>query len=95
MATNMSAAVERGAVLLDEKRPGWEHELDLARLKLENCTDCVLGQLAGHYADGVIALDLERPWEYGFAVDPINPPHRQAYADLTGLWIRKIAERRR
>ena len=41
--------VARGAALLDEKLPGWWQRVDLDRLDLSKCTDCVLGQLTGDY----------------------------------------------
>ncbi len=37
--------VERGAKLLDEKRPGWWKKIDLDLLRLSSCFRCVLGQL--------------------------------------------------
>ena len=41
-------AVARGAALLDEKVPGWWKVIDLEKLRMQNCTNCMLGQLFGH-----------------------------------------------
>ena len=37
--------VQRGALLLDEKIPGWYAKINLDRLDLENTENCVLGQV--------------------------------------------------
>lgn len=92
MATDMEAAVERGAVLLDEHWPAWDWKIDTDALNMGSDSLCVLGQLAGHYAYGVAVLDIERPWEYGFTVDPLYPPHMVAYARLSRLWVRKVEQ---
>jgi hypothetical protein len=87
-AEDVTARVDRGAALLDEKRPGWWHEIDLASLDLSLCWACVLGQLGqlyagltlNGYADGLGMVGLEG-WEardYGFdvtgAYDERNTP---------------------
>src|SRR6266536_5620391 len=41
----VSRQVARGAALLDEKIPGWAERIDLARLQMNSCHDCVIGQL--------------------------------------------------
>jgi hypothetical protein len=45
--------VRRGAELLDERRPGWDQEINLANLKISSCRNCVLGQLYGDYHLGL------------------------------------------
>ena len=62
--------VQKGAQLLDEKQPGWYKRVNLKTLKLNECTNCVLGQLSGSYwkrqnidvlpADEVIACNLPK-----------------------------------
>lgn len=39
----------RGAVRLDEVRPGWASLADPRRLKVDDYTFCPLGQVYGHY----------------------------------------------
>ncbi len=40
---------EKGANLLDEKEPGWHNEIDINKLDIASCKDCVLGQLGQKY----------------------------------------------
>lgn len=42
----VDARVARGARWLDQKRPGWAHEVKISTLDLKEATDCVLGQIA-------------------------------------------------
>jgi hypothetical protein len=46
-----------GAALLDARGP-WADRIDLVRLDMASCRDCVLGQLYGWYSSGRAALDL-------------------------------------
>lgn len=39
--------VKRGAAALDIARPGWAHSVDVDILDMNQCTRCVVGQLAG------------------------------------------------
>lgn len=55
---------ERGAALLDEQRPGWEHRIDLAELDLASLCQCVLGQLFRH--------DAEDPWAYSLGTKTLG-----------------------
>ena len=50
--------VERGATLLDAEQPGWCKRIDLVTLDMGDTEQCVLGQMYGHYSDGVDALGL-------------------------------------
>ena len=73
--------VERGAALLDEKRPDWWQEIDLGELDLRSRCDCVLGQIAGriwvkedrnsHYTSGLhlVGLGPLAGRDYGFDTD--------------------------
>lgn len=49
----ISKEVLRGAAYLDERRPGWEFEINLRRLDIASHCSCVLGQLYGSYVRGV------------------------------------------
>jgi hypothetical protein len=50
---NVAEYVARGVALLDEKHPGWHTEIDLAVLALDDCSQCVLGQMFyDHVPDG-------------------------------------------
>lgn len=89
-----AARVAKGVALLDEKRPGWEREIDLDTLDIENGTSCVTAQLSGTSAwyDGMYALDLTmRTYtEHGFRVDDGD---QDDYATLNILWKALITTR--
>jgi hypothetical protein len=45
--STITERVEKGAALLDEKRPGWWRDIDLLTLDIASRCGCVIGQLAG------------------------------------------------
>jgi hypothetical protein len=46
-AADITARVQRGAALLDGKRPGWWREIDLLSLDIASRCGCIIGQLGG------------------------------------------------
>jgi hypothetical protein len=46
----------RGVEALDATTPNWWKDIDLERLNLKDCVNCVLGQLYNNYTTGVQAL---------------------------------------
>lgn len=102
----MQVAVEKGAIMLDEKRPGWYQKVDLERLDLRFCARCVLGQISGNkrsmnpydiecHALGLSPADAVA---YGFNQDAApefaSIRQSQSWADLTRLWREQITRRR-
>lgn len=89
--------VRSGVVLLDEKDPGWWRLVDVACLDMNNCRQCVLGQVFGSYLGGAERLRIH-PDFYGFDIDI---PHKLApnqvedlhYYTLTRLWTYVIRSR--
>jgi hypothetical protein len=77
----MAGRVARGAELLDRVRPGWAAKIAVDRLGMESCWRCLLGQLYGHYLDGVIAL-----WGRAFVGQPApgDPPHVHGFVLVLG-----------
>jgi len=55
--STITERVERGAALLDEKRPGWWRLIDLGRLDIDSDRNCVIRQL-GSYVGTVRGLGL-------------------------------------
>jgi len=53
---NLSEKVERGAALLDIMRPGWHDVIDKYTIDIKDPYLCILGQLYGHYANGLAAM---------------------------------------
>lgn len=98
MSTDYAARVAKGVALLDEKRPGWESELDLATLDIENGTRCVTAQLSGEN-DWVVGkeqlgLDMEAYTEHGFrATDGEWAQDDDPYGTLNALWREVITGR--
>lgn len=54
-----AARVARGVALLDEKKPGWEHEIDLDGLDIASASRCITAQLSES------SFYLEGMWELG------------------------------
>lgn len=87
--------IERGMALLDEKVPGWEHRVDLKTLDLNDCTECVVGQLFQTYINRLTTLGREAdhfPHRFGFSLDWDN--WRTTWGGLTTAWKRAIRTRR-
>jgi hypothetical protein len=45
MSGKYDEQIAAGMALLDEKVPGWERRVNIDRLKLSDCMNCVVGQL--------------------------------------------------
>lgn len=103
---NVTERVERGAALLDEKRPGWWRDIDLERLNIWSTCDCTAGQQPGGYAATMNLLGIGHSAEsaaHGFepyAPDPDLPiaEFGRAIAEeceaLTAAWRDLITSRR-
>lgn len=87
--------VHRGALRLDQARPGWwqPDRIDLDRLDMAMNTDDVLGQLDGHYKDGCHLLGL---LPYGIESDFLGFSEFwvRDYPALTVAWRQLIIARR-
>lgn len=84
------ARVQKGAALLDEKRPGWEKEIDIGILDIMDGRWCVLGQLYGYYTIGATVMGIGYGnQEYGFA----RPTPLADLPTLTNAWRALIATR--
>ena len=88
--------IAAGMRLLDERKPGWEREIDLNILRMSSCHQCVLGQIYGNYFETATSMELGE--EYGFTL-PFLPmlrdlPKRTAmWETLTQEWKSAIEER--
>ena len=92
--------VAKGAAILDAKKPGWERQIDIASLQLADSCHCVLGQLYGHYFDGLDAIKLLHdpaliPGTSGAGAGFNTYPHEgmTVFADLDEAWISLVKER--
>lgn len=102
--SDLKTSVQRGAQLLDRKRPGWHGRIDVDQLRMEECERCVLGQVFGEYRDGLLRLFpgpyLSEHWagsffgfclfnEDFFLVDYVDPQ----WHELRDLWLGEINQR--
>jgi hypothetical protein len=89
--------VMKGAVHLDQVRPGWAWEIDPGTLDLADECLCVFGQVFGHYWDGVKHLPTLAGWPLGFDVSSKDYNTRVdmdvAYRMLQDAWIEAICDR--
>lgn len=52
--TYFEEKIHDAALNLDIVKPGWENEIDIDNLNMNECTECILGQLYGNaYNDDV------------------------------------------
>jgi len=89
-----AARAAAGAEFLDEMRPGWAEQIDLADLDMGSCYRCVLGQLGGAYGGTVedLAIDGEDEVQLGFMRLAGEGGH--AWQMLREAWTAEIVKRR-
>lgn len=93
----LRARVGCGVELLDREAPGWWERVELGALELTSCTGCVMGQLFGHYEQGLACLGVwRRGHEYGFALPSFSSEldSTETWAELTEIWHEIILNRR-
>lgn len=94
LADEFMARVALGAELLDQRKPGWAAMVNLDRLAMESCDDCILGQVYGHYFDGRAELELSIGEPLGFSLRARQlRDHMSAYDALAALWRRQVRSR--
>ena len=89
--SDVQEKVKRGAEFLDEREPGWIKRIDLKKLDMLSPATCILGQLQGSYAKGLVYYDLyQLLYLYGFdaAISALGE-----FSDLTRMWRREIKQR--
>lgn len=93
--------VRAGVALLDEKVPGWDQRINLKVLDLQYCNECVLGQLFGHFAEGLnevfqLSTSSRDDWlQLGAAIDHgFDAREGRGYEVLRRLWTYVIRQRR-
>ena len=97
MAETITASVMRGAKLLDEKSPGWHRRINLHALDLNDCQECILGQVYGEYANGLETLfagdqKYFSRYHFGFSSTYTGGKDR-GMRRLTAAWMRLIVKR--
>ena len=75
--------VQRGIDRLNGRGPaGWPRMIDKDRLDIQSSVDCPLGQIYGNYQNGINALGIMNPYDYGFTS---NDNH-------LAIWKRRLSE---
>lgn len=74
MVYTIEAAINRGVEVLNRHSPHWFTLIDLARLDIAICTDCIVGQVFGSddFGGNLRKLGVDTTYEasdYGFDVD--------------------------
>ncbi len=93
-------AVKDGAAWMDENHPGWAMKIDLSKLDMNNCFDCVIGQAVGNYFDKIYQIEGVDEYEaddwsieHGFnAEDGDNPAE---FHELEAAWTDEVIQRLR
>lgn len=89
---DIATRVAKGVAMLDERRPGWEGQIDLITLDIMSTDTCVLGQVYGGFHTGIRDLNFDGVWEMGFDCDvhsSMRDQHLEFY-ELTQEWTRVI-----
>lgn len=96
-----TAAVARGAKLLDKRVPGWARKVKLTMLNIASSANCVLGQLfEGSYGQGARELfsggsflaSYENEWRQSIRHGFLAPTGN--IAALTEAWKDQVRARR-
>lgn len=106
--TEFTEQITRGTAVLDASSrhgTGWVFHVDTDRLRMEEWSDCVVGQLFGEFHGGVEQLLVASDWtgtqvrftvDHGFEVSPEvgETLSLREYNTLTDEWRAHIAELR-
>lgn len=97
--TVIKARVQRGAELLDEKKPDWFNNVDEEKFVMSNLSRCILGQNYGHYGEGLRKLQLPAHEDaFGFEVPIVmkfdHEPGESYYRLLEKYWLEEIKARK-
>lgn len=76
--------VEAGIEYLNENHPGWRDKIDVERLDIYSCEDCIVGQLD---------IDVDMLDEFGRDYPPQlgMDGDDEEYAELTRIWKEKLS----
>ena len=101
---DIRATARRGEKLLDNRAPGWDNMVDADKIWMDDCLDCILGQVFGTFEDGIEHLGLSMDNEgsyYGFYVSFITEDGNRLssgsicrrYAILRNEWLHILRDR--
>ena len=58
--------VRDAAKRLDEIEPNWFNKIDFETIDMNDCKNCILGQIFGYYDDGIMKIFPEKEGRDGF-----------------------------
>jgi hypothetical protein len=103
ISEDLQFEVSKGALWMDENHPNWAAKIDLSRLNMNNCYDCIIGQAIGNYFDEIYKLDNigdygdADDWaiEHGFNAigDDDENQDTNEYRQLEALWTYEVKKR--
>lgn len=88
LTQQVDVVVARGAAWLDEHRPGWYLEIDVANLDLQNCNHCVLGQVGTAILEEHGMAPVKEMNGYVAIMDMAEKPRNPDWVDPSAACIR-------
>lgn len=98
MTSIFETRIDAGIKWLDEQRPDWRSRVDLDYLNMGDASDCILGQVFGHFWKAVSgagtdvpphSMTYEEAVNRGFTLDN----RIESYQELTNAWrIKSLLE---
>jgi len=87
--------VQKGIDWLNENHSNWLELIDLDRLKLDCCSDCILGQVLGDYRKrpvGLLYCTLDKGFSAGDIIGISTEVVQAYYEKLAAEWKKRIQE---
>lgn len=94
MVDEAQAAVDKGAAVLDRRRPAWFTRINCKTLDLSSGCDCILGQLYGEYGATALQRALGRAFSSLFNTPFIRSAERHAFCSTQAMdrWMEEGPE---
>lgn len=103
VSEDMKLAVKKGVNWLDKNHPNWVFNIELDKLNMRDCVDCVIGQAVGYYASTVrdaagVGSPMEWSVEHGFTLPwPTNDFEGETlearWSQLETIWSEEVQRR--
>lgn len=84
--------VREAAKRFDEIRPDWFTRINFETLDMNDCLNCILGQVFGHYDNGIEVIFGQNDWDYYKYRNLEDAPF--GYKTNIQLWKDEVNERK-
>lgn len=84
--------VARGATYLDRVRPGWYNEIDVKTLEINDCHECVVGQLTKGWHPSKLGILGDEVISYGFNLFEPGWPEFFAMGGTSAEWYQPLQD---